>query len=554
MKDIEIAQQAELWPINKVAQDAGIPLEEIEPYGHFKAKIDLPLNVKRVPKRSGKLILVTAVSPTPAGEGKSTITIGLGDALKAAGKKTMIALREPSMGPVMGAKGGATGGGFAQVLPMEDINLHFTGDMHALTSANNTLAALIDNHIYQGNELNIDPRRVVWKRALDINDRALRNIVIGLGGTTSGIVRQDGFDITVASELMAVLCLATDIEDLKERIAKILVGYTYDGQAVTVGDLQVQGAITTILKDALKPNLVQTLEHTPTLVHGGPFANIAHGCNSVLATKTALELADYTVTEAGFGSDLGAEKFLDIKTPVLGKTPDTIVIVATVRALKMNGGLSKNELNEENIAALKAGYSNLARHIHSMQRYGVPVVVAINRFVTDSDQELDCLQELCRAQGVVAQLANVWEQGGAGAQKLAQAVIASCDEKSEFTPLYSQKMTLAEKITTIVTQIYGGSDVVYAPKARKQLKEFAKHGWDQLPVCMAKTQYSFSDDPKLLGAPQGFSIHVREFVPKLGAGFIVALTGNVLTMPGLPAKPAADQINIDYLGKISGLF
>lgn len=551
MKDIEIAQKSEMLPITQIAQKAGIKAEAIEPYGNYKAKIT---QTSKTADSQGKLILVTAVSPTPAGEGKSTVTIGLADALSAAGKKTMIALREPSLGPVMGAKGGATGGGYSQVLPMEDINLHFTGDMHALTTANNTLAALIDNHLQQGNKLGLDPRQIVWKRVLDINDRALRHIVIGMGGKSSGVVRQDGFDITVASELMAILCLAKDLADLKARIAKILIGYTYDGQPVTVSQLGVEGAITTLLKDALKPNLVQTLEHTPTLIHGGPFANIAHGCNSVLATKTALNLADYTVTEAGFGSDLGAEKFLDIKTPVLGKTPDTIVIVATVRALKMNGGVVKTDLEQENLPALQAGFSNLKRHIQAMSQYGVPVVVAINQFATDSQNELDRLQEMCQAVGVPVEVSNAWALGSQGASKLAETVLSSCQQASSFKPLYAQNSSLEEKILTVVSKIYQAKNVVYSKKALQQLQEFKERGWDQLPVCMAKTQYSFSDDPKLLGAPKDFEIHVREFVPKLGAGFIVALTGNVLTMPGLPKKPAANGIDIDENGKITGLF
>ena len=552
MKDIEIAQKAKLFPITKIAEQAGIPAKNVEQYGNYKAKIDLP--VAKKDSKTGKLILVTAISPTPAGEGKSTVTIGLGDALTKAGKKAMIALREPSMGPVMGAKGGATGGGYAQVIPMEDINLHFTGDMHALTSANNTLSALIDNYIYQGNQLGLDPRQVVWKRVLDINDRALRHIVIGLGGRTSGVVREDGFDITVASELMAILCLATDITDLKKRIAKIVIGYTYDRQPVTVGQLQVEGAIAAILKDALKPNLVQTLEHTPTLIHGGPFANIAHGCNSVLATKTALQLSDYAVTEAGFGSDLGAEKFLDIKAPVLGKTPDTIVIVATVRALKMNGGVAKGELAAEDLTALQKGYSNLARHIKAMRQYNVPVIVAINKFASDTEAELQCLQKLCSADDVEAKLVDVWGQGSRGASDLADTVIRSCSSEKHFKRLYSDKDPLEIKVETIVHQIYGGSKVVYGKKAQKQLIEFKQRGWDKIPICMAKTQYSFSDDASLLGAPTGFAIHVREFIPKLGAGFIVALTGNVLTMPGLPKKPAANGIDVDPNGRLSGLF
>lgn len=552
MKDIEIAQQSEMEPIVKVAKRAGLSEDEIEQYGNYKAKIKLPLAAR--PQTKGKLILVTAINPTPAGEGKSTVTVGLGDALHLLDKKVMIALREPSLGPVMGMKGGATGGGYSQVVPMEDINLHFTGDMHALTAANNTLAALIDNHIYQGNKLNLDPRRVIWKRVLDINDRALRHVVIGLGGLTQGIPREDGFDITVASEMMAVLCLAKDIADLKKRLGQIVVGYTYDKEPVTVNDLGVTGALALLLKDAIKPNLVQTLAHTPAIVHGGPFANIAHGCNSVLATQTALKLADYTITEAGFGADLGAEKFLDIKTPVLGKTPDTIVIVATARALKMNGGVLKTDLDQENVAAVAEGYKNLQKHIKNMQSYNVPVVVAINRFTADTDAELAKIQELCQADGVKAIIANVWAEGGKGAVELATEVLTRVEEEHKFSPLYASDDELTVKIDKIVKNIYGGAKVEYGPKAKRQLKEFVKYGWDKLPVCMAKTQYSLSDNAKLLGAPQGFTIHVREFVPKLGSQFVVALTGNVMTMPGLPKVPAADGMDLADDGTISGLY
>lgn len=552
MKDIEIAQQSEMEPIVKVAKRAGLSEDEIEQYGNYKAKIKLPLAAR--PQTKGKLILVTAINPTPAGEGKSTVTVGLGDALHLLDKKVMIALREPSLGPVMGMKGGATGGGYSQVVPMEDINLHFTGDMHALTAANNTLAALIDNHIYQGNKLNLDPRRVIWKRVLDINDRALRHVVVGLGGLTQGVPREDGFDITVASEMMAVLCLAKDIADLKKRLGQIVVGYTYDKEPVTVNDLGVTGALAVLLKDAIKPNLVQTLAHTPAIVHGGPFANIAHGCNSVLATQTALKLADYTITEAGFGADLGAEKFLDIKTPVLGKTPDTIVIVATARALKMNGGVLKTDLDQENVTAVAEGYKNLQKHIKNMQSYNVPVVVAINRFTADTDAELAKIQELCQADGVKAIIANVWAEGGKGAVELATEVLARVEEEHEFSPLYASDDELTVKIDKIVKNIYGGAKVEYGPKAKRQLKEFVKYGWDKLPVCMAKTQYSLSDNAKLLGAPQGFTIHVREFVPKLGSQFVVALTGNVMTMPGLPKVPAADGMDLADDGTISGLY
>lgn len=552
MKDIEIAQQSEMEPIVKVAKRAGLSEDEIEQYGNYKAKIKLPLAAR--PQTKGKLILVTAINSTPAGEGKSTVTVGLGDALHLLDKKVMIALREPSLGPVMGMKGGATGGGYSQVVPMEDINLHFTGDMHALTAANNTLAALIDNHIYQGNKLNLDPRRVIWKRVLDINDRALRHVVVGLGGLTQGVPREDGFDITVASEMMAVLCLAKDIADLKKRLGQIVVGYTYDKEPVTVNDLGVTGALAVLLKDAIKPNLVQTLAHTPAIVHGGPFANIAHGCNSVLATQTALKLADYTITEAGFGADLGAEKFLDIKTPVLGKTPDTIVIVATARALKMNGGVLKTDLDQENVAAVAEGYKNLQKHIKNMQSYNVPVVVAINRFTADTDAELAKIQELCQADGVKAIIANVWAEGGKGAVELATEVLARVEEEHKFSPLYASDDELTVKIDKIVKNIYGGAKVEYGPKAKRQLKEFVKYGWDKLPVCMAKTQYSLSDNAKLLGAPQGFTIHVREFVPKLGSQFVVALTGNVMTMPGLPKVPAADGMDLADDGTISGLY
>ena len=510
--------------------------------------------MKKKTQTKGKMILVTAINPTPAGEGKSTVTIGLADAMSAIGKKTMVALREPSLGPVMGVKGGATGGGYSQVVPMEDINLHFTGDMHALTAANNTLAALIDNHIYQGNELGIDQRRVIWKRVLDINDRALRHTVIGLGGPTQGVPREDGFDITVASELMAVLCLATDLNDLKKRIGQIVIGYNFDREPVTVDQLGVTDAITLLLKDAIKPNLVQTLEHTPALVHGGPFANIAHGCNSIIATRTSMELADYTLTEAGFGADLGAEKFLDIVCPRLGKTPDAIVIVATVRALKMNGGVAKDNLNEENVEAVQKGYVNLQRHIRNMKRYGVPVVVVVNKFATDTDAELNQVIDLCKADDADAYISDGWAKGSKGVIDLAHAVVDACDQESDFKPLYQPEDSIEQKIETLVTKFYGGAKVEYSPKAKRQIKQFAKLGWDKMPVCMAKTQYSFSDNAKLLGAPTGFTVHIREFVPKLGAQFIVALTGNVLTMPGLPKVPAANGMHVDENGKISGLY
>ena len=550
--DIEIAQAAEVWPIEKIAEKAGLATAEWEPYGRDKAKIEIDETARQ--NDLGKLILVTSINPTPAGEGKSTVTVGLADALSLAGKKTMVALREPSLGPVMGLKGGATGGGYAQVVPMADINLHFTGDFHALTSAHNTLAAVIDNSIYQGNPLNIDPRRLLWKRALDVNDRALRHITIGLGGPTSGVPREDGFDITVASELMAILTLSHDLMDMKARIEHIVIGYTYDKEPVTVKDLGVAGALTTLLKDAIKPNLVQTLAHTPTLIHGGPFANIAQGTNSIRATKTALQLADYVVTEAGFGTDLGGEKFLDFKVPLLGKTPDAIVIVATVRALKMHGGLPKTELTEPNLDALSAGLANLGQHLQSMSRYGVPVVVAVNRFVSDTPEEIEMVENYVRERGAEAYMADVWAQGGAGAPELAQAVIAATEQESHFTPLYAPEDDAVTKIEKIVQTIYGGAGVELSDKATKQLREFAKRGWDKMPVIMAKTQYSLSDDAKKLGAPADFKIHVREFVPKLGAGFLVALTGSILTMPGLPSHPAAYDIDIDENGQITGLF
>ncbi|WP_373747869.1 formate--tetrahydrofolate ligase [Weissella soli] len=551
--DIEIAQAAEVWSIDDIAAKVGLQKHEVEPYGRDKAKINIDPTVARK-TALGKLILVTSINPTPAGEGKSTVTVGLSDALALAGKNVMIALREPSLGPVMGMKGGATGGGYSQVVPMADINLHFTGDFHALTSAHNTLAAVIDNSIYQGNPLNIDPRRMIWKRALDVNDRALRHIVIGLGGPTSGVPREDGFDITVASELMAILTLSHDLMDLKARIEKIVIGYTYDREPVTVKELGVAGALTTLLKDAIKPNLVQTLAHTPTLIHGGPFANIAQGTNSIRATKTALQLADYVVTEAGFGADLGGEKFLDFKVPLLGKTPDAIVIVATVRALKMHGGKAKDDLKTPDVEALKRGLANLGQHLNAMMRYGVPVVVAVNRFVTDTPEEIETVAAYAREHEAEAYLANVWEQGGAGAPELAQAVIEAVERPSVFKPLYDFEDEAMDKLNKIVTTIYGGVGVELSDKAAKQLKQFAKYGWDKLPIIMAKTQYSLSDDAKKLGAPKDFKIHVREFVPKLGAGFLVAMTGSILTMPGLPKHPAAYDIDIDENGHITGLF
>ncbi|WP_125579007.1 formate--tetrahydrofolate ligase [Lacticaseibacillus suibinensis] len=557
MSDIEIAQAneaTEMKPITAIGAMVGLSADDLEPYGKSKAKLTLAA-LKRLRQQSqGKLVLVTSINPTPAGEGKSTVTIGLGDALRLRGQNAVIALREPSLGPVMGMKGGATGGGYAQVVPMEDINLHFTGDMHALTTAVDTLAALIDNHLQQGNALNIDPRRILWRRVLDINDRALRHVTIGLGGVTSGVPRETEFDITVASELMAILCLAEDLADLKARIARIVIGYTYDRTPVTVADLGVTGAIAMLLRDAIKPNLVQTLAHTPTLIHGGPFANIAHGCNSILATRTALALGDIAITEAGFGADLGGEKFMDITAPALGKTPDVVVIVATVRALKYNGGQKLASLTEEDRPALQAGFVNLKRHIHNMKRYGVPVVVAINEFATDTEAELNDLISLCEAAGATAVRANVWGEGGHGGLALADAVTAALQQPADFTPLYDNAAAPKAKIETIVQQIYGGRDVVYDHKAELALKTIAKNGWDQLPICMAKTQYSFSDDAKALGAPSDFTIHVRDVVPRLGAGFLVVMTGSVLTMPGLPKQPAALNMDVSDDGVISGLF
>ena len=553
MTDIEIADQATLEPITEIAEKLGLSEDEIEQYGKYKAKIDL--NVKPLPDKKHKLILVTSINPTPAGEGKSTVLIGLGDALNQLNYQTTIAMREPSMGPVFGIKGGATGGGYSQVVPMEDINLNFTGDLHALTSANNTLAALIDNYIMRDNAMNLDPRRIIWKRVEDVNDRALRNVVTGLGGPMAGVPRETGFDITAASELMAILCLSTSLHDLKERISRIVVGYTYDKEPVTVGHLNFQDAITIILKDALKPTLVQTLDHTPTIVHGGPFANIAHGCNSVLATQTALNLSDYTVTEAGFGADLGGEKFLDIKQRVLGKHPDAIVIVATVRALEYNGGAKLADLNEENLDALKKGMANLNRHIKNMQLYGLPIVVAINHFVSDTDKEIQMIKDDCAKQNVEAILTDAWAKGGKGTHDLANKVVELADSPSEFTHIYDVQVDdLQTKLEKIAKQIYGAKEVSFSRKAQNQLKRFAKYGWNDLPVCIAKTQYSFTDDKKQLGAPTDFTFHIRELVPKIGAGFVVALAGNMMTMPGLPKEPAAVNMTIDDDGKITGLF
>lgn len=553
--DIEISQSVQLSPITKIGEKIDLKEDDLELYGQHKAKINFSAIQRLSKKPDGKLILVTSINPTPAGEGKSTVTIGLGDALNKIGKKTVIALREPSLGPVMGIKGGAAGGGFAQVLPMEDINLHFTGDMHAITTANNALSALLDNHIHQGNELNIDARRVIWKRVVDLNDRELRQVMVGLGGPIQGVPREDGFDITVASEIMAVLCLASDLEDLKSRLGNIVIAYTFDLEPVTVSDLGVQGALTLLLKDALKPNLVQTIYGTAALVHGGPFANIAHGCNSILATKTALKIGDFTVTEAGFGADLGAEKFLDIKVPNLKKAPDAVVIVATIRALKMHGGVSKTELTKENIVALVKGFANLQKHIGNMRSYGLPVVVAVNEFSGDTEKELSTLKELCETQNVPVELTSVWANGPEGGIALANRVVELIDgEQSEFRTIYQKGMDLEEKIQAIVTKIYGGSGVSFSKKAQKQLAVFEKYGWDRLPVCMAKTQYSLSDDPEALGRPEDFTVTVRELVPKIGAGFIVVLTGDVMTMPGLPKKPAALNMDVDQDGQAIGLF
>lgn len=553
--DLQISQETDIEPIIEVASKLDLKEDDLELYGKYKAKINFSGINRSKDNAEGHLILVTSINPTPAGEGKSTITVGLGDALNKINKKSVIALREPSLGPVMGIKGGAAGGGYAQVLPMEDINLHFTGDMHAITTANNALSALLDNHIHQGNELNIDARRVIWKRVVDLNDRELRKVIVGLGGPIQGVPREDGFDITVASEIMAILCLAADLEDLKARLARIVLGYTFDRQPVTAGDLKAEGALALLLKDAIKPNLVQTIYGTPAFVHGGPFANIAHGCNSILATKTALRLADYVVTEAGFGADLGGEKFLDIKVPNLKKAPDAVVIVATIRALKMHGGMKKDELKNENLDALKIGFANLKRHIRNMEQYQLPVIVAINEFVTDTDSELTLLEHLCEDQGILAKRASVWANGAEGGVDLAEAVVRLIDRKeADYKPLYLLEETIQEKTETIVKKIYGGNGVVFSKKAQKQIEEFTKNGWDNLPICMAKTQYSFSDDPSLLGAPEDFTITIREIIPKVGAGFLVALTGDVMTMPGLPKKPAALNMDVTNDGEVFGLF
>lgn len=553
--DIEIARSCRMKPIGQIAAAAGIDEKYLEQYGRYKAKLDLSLLRDKAESPDGKLILVTAINPTPAGEGKTTTTIGLADALRGMGRNAVVAMREPSLGPVFGIKGGAAGGGYAQVVPMEDINLHFTGDFHALGAANNLLAAMLDNHIQQGNALNIDPRRICWRRAVDMNDRALRDIVIGLGGKANGVPRQDGFDITVASEVMAVLCLCSGLADLKERLGRMLVGYTYAGEPVTVSDLKAQGAMAALLRDAVKPNLVQTLGGTPALVHGGPFANIAHGCNSVLATRTALKLADYTVTEAGFGADLGAEKFLDIKCPAAGLKPDAAVIVATVRALKYHGGVPKAQLGEENLEALEKGLPNLLRHVENITKvYGLPAVVAINRFPTDTEAELALVEKKCRELNVDAVLSEVWAKGGEGGMALAERVLSLCEMPNAFRPVYTPDMSITEKLSAVALKVYRADCVELTKTAEKKLAELEAQGFGKLPVCMAKTQYSFTDDPAKLGAPEHFSITVRDIRLSAGAGFIVALTGDILTMPGLPRVPAAESIDVDENGVISGLF
>ena len=551
--DIEIAQSSEMLPIFEVAKRAGIPEDLLEPYGRYKAKLDARALADK-PLR-GKLVLVTAINPTPAGEGKTTTSVGLADALTSLGQSAMLALREPSLGPVFGVKGGAAGGGYAQVVPMEDINLHFTGDFHAIGAANNLCAAMLDNHIKQGNSLNIDPRRVVWKRCVDMNDRQLRNVVDGLGGIADGMPRQDGFDITVASEVMAVFCLASGIKDLKERLGRMVIAYTYDRKPVTVSDIHAEGAMTALLKDAIQPNLVQTLEHTPALVHGGPFANIAHGCNTVEATKTALRLADYVVTEAGFGADLGAENFLDIKCRATGLAPSAVVLVATVRALKYNGGVAKADLNQQNVDALKEGIPNLLRHVDNIQTvYGLPVVVAINAFPTDTAEELALVEEECKKRGVNVVLSEVWAKGGKGGQALAEEVMRLCQTESKLTFAYDVKKSLKQKITDIATKIYHADGVEFAPSAAKQLQQLEELGFGELPICMAKTQYSFTDDQTKLGAPENFKITVREVRVSAGAGFVVCLTGSIMTMPGLPKVPAAEHIDVLDDGRIVGLF
>ena len=555
LTDIEIAQQCEMKPITDIAKKAGIDDKYLEQYGKYKAKIDLSL-LKESDKKDGKLILVTAITPTPAGEGKTTTTIGIADGMSRIGENVCVALREPSLGPVFGVKGGAAGGGYAQVVPMEDINLHFTGDFHAIGAANNLLAAMLDNHIHQGNELGIDVRKISWKRCVDMNDRQLRYVTDGLGGRVNGVPREDGFDITVASEIMAVLCLSSSVTDLKERLSRIIVGYTYNDEPITAGQLNAAGAMTALLKDALKPNLVQTLEGTPALVHGGPFANIAHGCNSVTATKMAMRLADYAITEAGFGADLGAEKFLDIKCRMAGLTPSAVVVVATVRALKMHGGLDKKSLGEENLTALEKGIPNLLRHVSNIKNvYKLPCVVAVNRFPTDTDNEIEFIIDKCKNLGVNVVLSNVWAEGGKGGKELAKEVVRLCnEEKGDFTFSYEDDLSIEEKIEAVVKKVYGGDGIIITPAAQKQIDKLAELGFTKCPICVAKTQYSFSDDPTKLGAPDGFKVTVRNVKISAGAGFIVVLTGDIMTMPGLPKRPAAERIDVDENGKITGLF
>ncbi|QFK71739.1 formate--tetrahydrofolate ligase [Pradoshia sp. D12] len=553
--DIEIALNAKMKPIKEIAETIGLKEEDWEAYGKYKAKISLDVLKSRSTKKDGKLILVTSINPTKAGEGKSTVTVGLGDAFSLLGKKAMIAMREPSLGPVMGVKGGATGGGYSQVLPMDEINLHFTGDLHAITTANNALAALIDNHIQQGNELQIDPRKIIWKRVLDMNDRALRHIVIGLGGDKHGIPREDGFDITVASEIMAILCLAIDLDDLKDKLGKIVIGYTYQDTPVSVSDLGVEGALTLLLKDALKPNLVQTIEHTPTLIHCGPFANIAHGCNSVLATKTALKLADYCVTEAGFGADLGGEKFLNIKTSAADLTPDAVVIVATLRALKMHGGVQSDKLKEENLNAIELGFQNLVKHCETIQAFGLPFIVALNKFSADTDAEVERFNTLCQKHGLPFSLTEVWEKGGQGGLDLAAKLEDLMKENTNtFKRLYESTDSIQEKIEKVAKIVYGAQKIEYSPEALQQIHKYESEGWGQLPVCMAKTQYSLSDNPSLLGRPEGFTLYIKKLKPSVGAGFIVVLTGDIMTMPGLPKRPAALKMDVDENGNAVGLF
>lgn len=551
LTDLEIASRATMQPITTIADKANIPEAALEQYGRYKAKLD----INKIPGQvTGKVVLVTAISPTPAGEGKSTVTVGLADALNQLNENVMVALREPSLGPVMGVKGGATGGGYAQVLPMEDINLHFTGDLHAITTANNALAALIDNHIHQGNALNIDPRRILWKRVVDLNDRALRKVVVGLGGAVQGVPREDGFDITVASEIMAIFCLATSLEDLKIRLSNIVIGYTYDREPVFVRQLGVEGALTLLLKDAFKPNLVQTIEGTPALIHGGPFANIAHGCNSIIATQTARKLADIVVTEAGFGADLGAEKFMNIKARQGNFAPDAVVIVATIRALKMHGGVAKDALSTENVDALKKGIENLAKHVDTVRTFGVEPVIALNRFITDTEAEIEAILGWAKSNNIRIARTNVWEEGGKGGIELAKQVLDVLATPNNFHQLYDLQDSIEEKVTTIVQKVYGGAGVQFTDTAKKQIAQLEKFGWDVLPICMAKTQYSLSDQPILLGRPENFTVTVREVIPKLGAGFLVCLTGDIMTMPGLPKQPAALRMDVDAEGNAVGLF